>query len=70
MLLRLWPVAESMSTLVLAQDQAVRSDPGRALDVHARLIEAVRSRNPQLLDDALAEHTSRSAEEFISLRGQ
>lgn len=70
MLLRLWPVAESMSTLVLAQDQAVRRDPGRALDVHARLIEAVRSRNPQLLDEALAEHTSRSAEEFISLRGQ
>jgi len=69
MLLRLWPVAESMSTLVLAQDQAVRRDPGRAHAVHEGLIEAIRSRDPQRLEEALAEHTSRSAQEFITLRG-
>lgn len=69
MLLRLWPVAESMSTLVLAQDQAVRRDPGRALAVHAHLIDAIRSRDPEALDAAMAEHTRRSAEEFLSLRG-
>lgn len=69
MLMRLWPVAESMSTLVLAQDQAVRRDPERALAVHAALIEAIRSRDPEALEVALAEHTRRSAEEFLTLRG-
>ena len=69
MLMRMWPVAESMSTLVLAQDQAVRRDPGRALAVHGKLIDAIRSRDPEALDAALAEHTRRSAEEFITLRG-
>ena len=69
MLMRLWPVAESMSTLVLAQDQAVRRDPDRALAVHAVLIEAIRSRDPEALDAAMAEHTRRSAEEFLMLRG-
>lgn len=70
MLMRLWPVAESMSTLVLAQDQAVRRDPGRALAVHGALIAAIRSRDPRALDAALAEHTRRSAEELITLRGE
>ena len=69
MLMRLWPVAESMSTLVLAQDQAVRRDPERALAVHAGLIDAIRSRDPDALDAAMAEHTRRSAEEFLTLRG-
>ena len=69
MLMRLWPVAESMSTLVLAQDQAVRRDPERARAVHGALIDAIRSRDPEALEAALAEHTSRSAEEFLALRG-
>ena len=69
MLMRMWPVAESMSTLVLAQDQAVRRDPDRAFAVHAALIKAIRSRDPEALDAAMAEHTRRSAEEFLTLRG-
>jgi len=69
MLMRMWPVAESMSTLVLAQDQAVRRDPDRALAVHGQLIDAIRSRDPEALDAAMAEHTRRSAEEFLTLRG-
>ncbi len=69
MLMRLWPVAESMSTLVLAQDQVMRQDPGRARAVHEHIIEAIRSRDPRALERALAEHTRRSAEEFITLRG-
>ena len=69
MLRRLWPVAESRSTLVLAQDQAVRRDPERARAVHGALIDAIRSRDPEALEAALAEHTSRSAEEFLALRG-
>ena len=59
-----------MSTLVLAQDQAVRRDPERAFAVHAQLVEAIRSGDPAALDAAMAEHTRRSAEEFLTLRGE
>jgi DNA-binding GntR family transcriptional regulator len=70
MLMRMWPVAESMSTLVLAQDQAVRGDPERARIVHGQLIAAIHARDPEALDAALAAHTRRSAEEFLSLRSE
>lgn len=68
MLERMWPVAESMSTLMLAHDQAVRQDPSRARAVHEHLIEAIRSRDQRTLDAALLDHTQRSAEEFLTLR--
>jgi DNA-binding GntR family transcriptional regulator len=42
----------------------------RARDVHGELRDAIRSRDPQRLEVALDEHTSRSAEEFISLGGE
>ena len=67
-LMRLWPVTEALATLALAQDEAVRRDPVRARDVHAELIDAVLSQDPQLLEDALARHTQQSAEEFLALR--
>lgn len=70
MLARLWPVAQSWSTLVLAQDQAVRRDPQRAHDVHARLMDAIRSRDHGVLEEALSDHTRRSAEELLALRGE
>lgn len=68
-LLRLWPVTEALSTLALAQDQAVRRDPVRARDVHSELIDAVLSQDPERLEEALARHTRQSAEEFLVLRG-
>lgn len=67
-LLRLWPVLESLSTLVLAQDQALRADTDRAVATHRQMVQALHSGDPERMDAALAEHTRRSAEEFLSLR--
>ncbi|MFM7599431.1 MAG: GntR family transcriptional regulator [Actinomycetota bacterium] len=67
-LVRLWPVTEALSTLALAQDQALRQDPQRALDVHGELIDAVLSQDPERLEQALQRHTHQSAEEFLTLR--
>ena len=65
-LLKLWPTVESLSTLVLAQDQAMRADPDRAVAMHGRIVEAIRSGDRSSIESALGEHTRQSAEEFIS----
>ncbi len=67
-LIRLWPTVESLSTLVLAQDQAMRSDPKRAIDLHRTLVTAIASGSADQIDAALHAHTRQSAEEFISSR--
>lgn len=66
-LLRMWPTVESLSTLVLAQDQAARADPARAIMLHGRIVDAVRAGSAEEIDSALNAHTRQSAEEFISL---
>lgn len=66
-LIRMWPVIEAASTLALAQDQAVRADPGRARELHAHLIEAICSRDPSNIEHALQTHTIRSSEELVNL---
>lgn len=60
-LMHLWPVVEAHVTIVLAHDQATRHDPGRAYAVHRALIEAIRSRDPELIRAAFAAHTVDSA---------
>lgn len=67
-LIRLWPTVESLSTLVLAQDQAMRSDPSRAIAMHGHIVSAITSGSPEAIDAALVAHTRNSAEEFISSR--
>lgn len=67
-LLRLWPVIESLSMLVLAQDQVTRQDPRRALEMHGQLVTALIDGDDASVDEALQQHTRRSAEEFLSLR--
>lgn len=67
MLLRLWPVTEALTTIALAQDQAVRADPPRAHRVHRRLLEAIRGGDLAQIEDELARHTLESAEELVAL---
>lgn len=67
---RLWPTIESLSTLVLAQDQALRADPARALSMHGEIVAAIAGGDPQAIDAALDSHTRQSAEEFISRSGR
>lgn len=67
-LMRLWPTLESLSTLVLAQDQAMRRDTTRAVALHGELVTAIESGSAARIDQALVAHTRLSAEEFISAR--
>jgi DNA-binding GntR family transcriptional regulator len=67
LLLRLWPVTEAHLTIILAQDQAARADPVRAHQVHEKLVEAIRSKDLDVIRKAFTEHTMRSAVELIPL---
>ncbi len=67
MLLRMWPVTEAHLTIALAQDQAIRSDPARASVVHHHLIDALQSRDRDLIEKAFTVHTIDSARELVSI---
>ncbi|MDQ0680444.1 DNA-binding GntR family transcriptional regulator [Arthrobacter pascens] len=69
LLLRLWPVTEAHVTIILAQDQATRADPARAHRVHEKLVEAIRTKDMDVIKKAFTEHTIDSAEELIALLG-
>jgi|DEB0MinimDraft_3_1074331.scaffolds.fasta_scaffold22778_2 DNA-binding GntR family transcriptional regulator len=69
-LTRLWPTVDALSTLVLAQDQVMRGDPGRAVHLHGRIVDAVASGSSDAIEAALNAHTRQSAEEFIASRIQ
>jgi DNA-binding GntR family transcriptional regulator len=68
MLLRLWPVTEALTTIVLAQDQATRADPRRAHRIHQDLVEAVLSADLPSIEQELARHTVGSAEELLTMQ--
>lgn len=67
LLLRLWPVTEAHLTIILAQDQAARADPVRAHRVHEKLVDAIRTKDLEVIRKAFSEHTMRGAEELIPL---
>ncbi|MEE9095217.1 GntR family transcriptional regulator [Arthrobacter nitrophenolicus] len=69
LLLRLWPVTEAHLTIILAQDQAARADPVRAHRVHEKLVQAIRTKDLEVIRKAFSEHTMRSAVELIPLLG-
>jgi DNA-binding GntR family transcriptional regulator len=70
MLLRLWPVTEALTTIVLAQDQAARADPERARRLHRQLVEAILGGDLTRIQHELAQHTVDSAEELLSIGGR
>jgi DNA-binding GntR family transcriptional regulator len=67
MLLRLWPVTEALTTIVLAQDQATHADPRRAHALHRDLVEAILSGDLTRIEEQLSHHTVESAEELLRL---
>ncbi|RBP65729.1 GntR family transcriptional regulator [Brevibacterium sanguinis] len=67
LLMRIWPVVEAQMTIVLAYDQFTRRDIRRAHAVHEALMEAIRSRDTDRIQDALRAHTVDSAEELARL---
>jgi DNA-binding GntR family transcriptional regulator len=64
-LLKLWPVVEALTTIALAQEQAVRADPQRAYTLHREGVQAVLSRDRARIEDWLVRHTVASTEEFL-----
>lgn len=70
MLLRLWPVTEALTTIVLAEDQAAHDDPRRAYRLHAELMDAIRGRDLAEIERHLRHHTIESAEALVRLHGR
>jgi DNA-binding GntR family transcriptional regulator len=66
LLLRLWPVTEALTTIVLAQDQAERGDPVRAHAIHRDLVEAITGGDLPRIEAMLVRHTLHSAEELLA----
>lgn len=67
MLLRLWPVTEAMTTIMIAQDQATHPEPGRSQLAHRQLVEAVLSGDLPRIEHLLHQHIIESAEELAAL---
>jgi len=67
LLLKLWPVTEAHLTIALAEDQAARDDPERAHRVHADLMDAIRTKDREVIHRAFIAHTLDSAEGLLKL---
>jgi DNA-binding GntR family transcriptional regulator len=65
MLMRLWPVIESLMIIALAQDQAAHRDTLRAYRLHRDLVEAITGGTIEEVERQLAVHTVESAEQMI-----
>jgi DNA-binding GntR family transcriptional regulator len=67
MLERLWQVTAAQLTIALTEDQRRRSNPEREYRVHAALMEALRTRDREVIRQAISEHTLTSADEVVSM---
>ncbi|MGW0731477.1 GntR family transcriptional regulator [Streptomyces sp. NPDC002851] len=67
MLKRIWPTVEAQINLAITVDESTRSDPDRALHIHARLIDAIRSGDPQAIETEVEHHTRLSADELVAM---
>ncbi len=67
MLEKLWPVTAAQLTIALTEDQRRRSDPEREHRVHGTLMEALRTRDREVIRQAVSEHTLTSADEIVAM---
>lgn len=67
LLINLWPVTEAHITIALAEDQTARSDPARAHRLHEQLVQAILTRDRDVIEAAFIAHTIESAEELTRL---
>jgi DNA-binding GntR family transcriptional regulator len=64
---RLWPSVEAQTNLAISVDERVREDPERALHLHERLIDAILSGDPGVIEAEVERHTKWSADELIDM---
>lgn len=67
MLERLWQVTAAQLTIALTEDQRRRSNPEREHRVHAALMDALRTRDREVIRQAISEHTLTSADEVVGM---
>lgn len=67
MLERLWPITAAQLTIALSEDMRHRADPEREHRVHFQLVEAFRTRDREVIRQAVSSHTLTSADELVKM---
>jgi DNA-binding GntR family transcriptional regulator len=67
LLKRIWSTMEAQINAAIGVDENARADPERALHVHERLIDAIFSGDPNVIEAEVESHTRASADELIKM---
>jgi DNA-binding GntR family transcriptional regulator len=67
LLKRIWSIMEAQINAAISVDEDARADPERALHVHERLIDAIFSGDPGVIEAEVERHTRSSADELIKM---
>jgi DNA-binding GntR family transcriptional regulator len=67
LLKRIWSTMEAQINAAIGVDEDARADPERALHVHERLIDAIFSGDPDVIQAEVEWHTRASADELIKM---
>jgi DNA-binding GntR family transcriptional regulator len=67
LLKRIWSTMEAQINAAIGVDEDARADPERALHVHQRLIDAIFSGDPDVIEAEVEWHTKASADELIKM---
>lgn len=67
LLKRIWSTMEAQINTAISVDEDARADPERALHIHERLIDAIFSGEPGLIEAEVERHTRASADELIKM---
>jgi DNA-binding GntR family transcriptional regulator len=67
LLKRIWSTMEAQINAAISVDEDARADPERALHVHERLIDAIFSADPDVIEAEVESHTRASADELIKM---
>ena len=67
LLKRIWSTMEAQINTAISVDEDARADPERALHLHERLIDAIFSGDPGVIEAEVERHTRASADELIKI---
>jgi DNA-binding GntR family transcriptional regulator len=67
LLKRIWSTMEAQINTAISVDEDARADPERALHLHERLIDAIFSGDPGVIEAEVDHHTRASADELIKM---
>ncbi|MBV8432319.1 MAG: GntR family transcriptional regulator [Solirubrobacterales bacterium] len=67
LLKRIWSTMEAQINAAISIDEDARADPERDLHVHERLIDAIFSGDPDVIEAEVERHTKASADELIRM---